>query len=389
MSTIKKIIIPTNFDQTMNVPETGKVGVNLRNMVKVGNGLIFDDKGLLTFNIDIDNTINNGIGETVISLANRVSKNESSIEQLTNDVAAKASHVDLSTAQNTLNTRIDGIKEELNTGITANKNDLDHLKEEIGKIGKNTGLIDKVAEVDRTTDDKWGTRKDHFPYYDKIASQPEETFRLVSFAGKTEDGVGLSLTSDKIACTFMSHGYGENYIITRGRDFSKDENTAVATLTYKSEQIVTDHNLSDVAKDIFVKTADVNQRVEGVKNFKHIQIDGLDMVKNNVGGRDVIEVGNLSLADFYYRSDKRVKDNIEPIENGLDVIKQLDGKTFDMVGHRHSAGFIAQEVEKVLPFLVAENQDGLKSVNYIPVIAYLVEAVKNLSQQIEELKNKS
>lgn len=109
-----------------------------------------------------------------------------------------------------------------------------------------------------------------------------------------------------------------------------------------------------------------------------------------------------SLAYFAY-SDKKFKKDIKSIENALTTIEKLEGKTyvwnreafkvknFDSGGH---SGFIAQDLEKVLPHLVATDKDGDKSVNYTELIPYLVEAIKEQNSlikdqqnQIDELKN--
>lgn len=98
---------------------------------------------------------------------------------------------------------------------------------------------------------------------------------------------------------------------------------------------------------------------------------------------------------FWATSDKRFKKDIKPIENALKTIEAIDGKTylwdieknkemnFDNGGH---SGFIAQELEKVLPHLVATGNDGFKAVNYMELLPYLVEAIKEQQVQINELK---
>ena len=53
----------------------------------------------------------------------------------------------------------------------------------------------------------------------------------------------------------------------------------------------------------------------------------------------------------------------------------------------HNIGFIAQEIEKIIPELVRESQ-GTKSVAYGNVTALLVEAIKELNQKVDRLTNK-
>ena len=97
-------------------------------------------------------------------------------------------------------------------------------------------------------------------------------------------------------------------------------------------------------------------------------------------------------------SDIRLKENFEKIENGLEVITQLEGNTFNWKkdNERLSAGFKAQEVEKILPHLVDEKKLPLKSdddkeyktLRYEEIIPYLVEAIKEQQQQINKLEEK-
>ena len=96
-------------------------------------------------------------------------------------------------------------------------------------------------------------------------------------------------------------------------------------------------------------------------------------------------------------SDQRFKTNIFPIEKPLQKVLQLRGVTFDwktkdfpsrMFSENRAVGFIAQEVEQVMPEVVqTENTtEGYKSVQYDKVVALLVEAIKEQQKQIESLK---
>lgn len=116
----------------------------------------------------------------------------------------------------------------------------------------------------------------------------------------------------------------------------------------------------------------------------------LALTKGIQDGRKVILMSDVSVNDIYIRSDKRLKENIEPIDNGLETILNLKGRTFDWKGSgRHAAGFIAQEVAEANRDLVscASDEQKTMSVNYVDIIAYLVEAVKTQQKQIDELSN--
>jgi hypothetical protein len=84
-----------------------------------------------------------------------------------------------------------------------------------------------------------------------------------------------------------------------------------------------------------------------------------------------------------------LKENLNPITDALDVISSLQGWIYDRKdgSAMNQAGFIAEEVEQVLPNVVSKTEDGTPmGVQYTKIIAYLVESVKELKAQIEVLK---
>ena len=105
-------------------------------------------------------------------------------------------------------------------------------------------------------------------------------------------------------------------------------------------------------------------------------------------------VGNITAY-----SDIRLKDNIEVIPDAMAKVKALRGVTFDrndfipdaetgVMPETRQAGVIAQEVEKVLPEVVMTNaSDGIKTVAYGNMVGLLIEAIKELKSEIDELKD--
>jgi hypothetical protein len=100
---------------------------------------------------------------------------------------------------------------------------------------------------------------------------------------------------------------------------------------------------------------------------------------------NVVEAGT-----FNATSDISLKENICTFENAMDVVASLRGVRFTWKKNGiKTVGLIAQEVEKVLPELIGTNADtGLKSVSYANMVAVLIEAVKELKAEIEELKKR-
>ena len=98
----------------------------------------------------------------------------------------------------------------------------------------------------------------------------------------------------------------------------------------------------------------------------------------------------------FQSSDKTLKENISNIENPLDKISKLNGVYYNWTfeaqekhahfGKEKEVGVIAQDVEQVLPEIVATREDGTKAVKYERLCALLIESVKELKKEIEELK---
>ena len=105
----------------------------------------------------------------------------------------------------------------------------------------------------------------------------------------------------------------------------------------------------------------------------------------STGTGDFTATGNVTAY-----SDERIKTNIETIQNALEKVSQVNGVTYDRtdIDADRQTGVIAQELQKVLPEAVQENADGLLSVAYGNVIGLLIEAIKELKAEVEELKAK-
>ena len=99
-----------------------------------------------------------------------------------------------------------------------------------------------------------------------------------------------------------------------------------------------------------------------------------------------INCANLTATfDINSTSDANLKTNIQTVENALDTINSLRGVSFDWKETgKGSYGVIAQELEEVLPELV--RTEGNKSVNYNGIVGVLIEAIKELKSEVEELK---
>ena len=100
----------------------------------------------------------------------------------------------------------------------------------------------------------------------------------------------------------------------------------------------------------------------------------------------------------YYASDIALKENITTIDNALDIVNSLQGVKFDWKDEyiksrggedgyfvrKHDTGIIAQDIEKVLPEIVAQRADGYKGVKYEKLMGLVIQAIKELSKKMDE-----
>ena len=108
--------------------------------------------------------------------------------------------------------------------------------------------------------------------------------------------------------------------------------------------------------------------------------------------------GNGNFNDVYIRSDERLKSNLSKIESALDKVDLLEGVIYDKAEHiggeptTREAGLVAQQLQKVLPEAVTIGEDTkgneILGVSSSAVVALLVNAIKELREEIRELKSR-
>jgi filamentous hemagglutinin len=133
--------------------------------------------------------------------------------------------------------------------------------------------------------------------------------------------------------------------------------------------------------DIQTASGNANITVGGVSNVAVFTTTGVNIAGN------LSVTGNVTAQDVNSLSDVTLKTNIQPISGIESVLFGLKGYEYDWKnGSGHSYGFLAQEVEKVLPNAVKTGADGLKAINYMMIIPFLVETIKQMGTEIQDLK---
>jgi hypothetical protein len=162
--------------------------------------------------------------------------------------------------------------------------------------------------------------------------------------------------------------------------------------------------------DAFAQKTAGNLRIDdnlelefGTGGDAHIVFDSTDLVmdtvlsignwyiKNNAVNKFTFDLSGgdfTATGDIDAQSDERVKTNVETISGALDKVTQLRGVYFERIAipGTRKVGVIAQEVEAVVPELVNTDATGMKSVSYGNITGLLIEAVKELKEEVDDLK---
>jgi hypothetical protein len=186
-------------------------------------------------------------------------------------------------------------------------------------------------------------------------------------------------TTGALAAGTVDTGQGANELYSMNQDVTTTSGVTFATV-----------NTGQGANELY----DMNQNVLTSTN---VQFAGGGFGTAGAAG----EVRATSNITAYYSSDRRLKENIKKISNALKKLESINGVSFDWTDehiesrggedgyfvNKHEVGVIAQEIKEVLPEVVRERDDGYLGVKYEGIIPLLIEAIKELKQEVEELRN--
>ena len=211
-----------------------------------------------------------------------------------------------------------------------------------------------------------------------------------TFAGNTSR-VTLGTASNTGWITFASGDRGQFndndvvvYLVAAG-------NTAIGGLVNNTTYAIRTINATSFQLLTSVGGPAVNLSSAAVTAQAGHSINGVVASSNNTISRTKLtynpSTGTVSATEFSATSDERLKSNITTISNALNKVSLLRGVdyTYNHTSAK-SIGVIAQEVEKVFPEIVTENIEGYKSVNYGVMVGVLIEAIKELKKEVDELK---
>lgn len=164
---------------------------------------------------------------------------------------------------------------------------------------------------------------------------------------------------------------------------------AIESETLGGRKVAVNTLLSEAGAKLFARNpATVTDR--SIATF-----DGFNDILRNNPNATIDNAGGIIATSFYSTSSERYKTNILPIPGCLELVKQLQGVSFNWIPDpvimregNADIGLIAEEVNKVLPVVVKKAGDNCEAVEYSKLVPILINAIKELSAQVEELKQK-
>jgi hypothetical protein len=199
----------------------------------------------------------------------------------------------------------------------------------------------------------------------------------INNSGTATIGGNTSITGSVImGSTVTLNGSG-----TTGLDLSNS--TYSYSLDLPNNQFVRQKNSSGTLGLLLGMSSDNNTYLRG---FSGVQIQ----TNNGTTAITISSSQNTTFAGtITENSSVRYKDNIETVKYGLDKVLQMRGVTYTKkdTGLKE-LGLIAEELNEILPEVVLKNEEGEPdSVSYGRITAVLIEAIKDLKKEIEELKS--
>ena len=224
------------------------------------------------------------------------------------------------------------------------------------------------------------------------ALETARTIAGVSFDGTSNISLNNNAITNGAGYITTSHAFTNTNQLTNGAGFITNSGTAALAegLTGTPDITVGTVNATSFSGDgsglTGVASTDNIQTATKATFLNGVTVAGVTTTSSNVNVTgNVVVTGNVSATNFNSTSDVTLKQDISVIDNALEMISQLEGVSWKWKESLEpSLGVTAQNVEEVAPELVSNGDH--KSVNYNGLIGILIEAVKELKSEVDELK---
>ena len=235
-----------------------------------------------------------------------------------------------------------------------------------------------LSELTTSTSDADG---DFFAVVDAANAQKKLTKGNINISGFNNDS---GFTTNTGTVTSVSGGNGLTGTVTTSGSLAVGAGTGIDVAADAISVDVSDFMSNGSNNRVLTATGTHAMNAEANMTFDGSTLDVTGAIR---------ATGDVTA---FYSSDKNLKQNIVNIDNSLDKVSKLNGVYYNWTkeaqekhshfGEEKEVGVIAQDVEAVLPEIVATREDGTKAVRYERLCALLIESVKELKKEIEELK---
>ena len=252
-------------------------------------------------------------------------------------------------------------------------------------------VIDSGSSPQRSGSMFFDSINDQWIYIHQNQTSPTSSVLIMGPETYNNIGNETNLTNNTIPKSVNAEHIGDSQISDNGITVSITKGLSVGTNLTASQADITTFRASSINATSTISGSSIQTSGNGTIG------GGLSVGTTAIGAAG--EIRATSNITAYYSSDSRLKENVSRIPDALYKIKQLQGVEFDwtqeyITAHggedelfmrRHDVGVIAQDVEKVLPEVVATRPDGYLAVRYEKLVPLLIQAIKELSAQVDAL----
>ena len=226
---------------------------------------------------------------------------------------------------------------------------------------------------------------------DIAIGQAVETDSNVQFANITATATAslAKISGSLIESTgdFTLNSSGDIILDADGTDILlKDGGTSFGSFKRASSDFIIKAETAD--KDILFKGTDDSTTITALQ--LDMSAGGNAQFLGNISGSQIEASGDIIA---FGSSDRNLKDNIQPIENPLEKMDKIGGYTFvwndkQSTYQGKDVGVVAQEIQEVLPEIVSGRANGYLGVKYEKIVPLLIESIKELKKEVEDIKQK-
>jgi hypothetical protein len=215
-----------------------------------------------------------------------------------------------------------------------------------------------------------------------------------SQGAETDTGLFYNPSTGKLTSESLSAKGGSSDTSSKGgvlnlstKDTAVLANDILGTIEFQAPDEANGGDSQFVAAEIRAVAEESFTDTQNDSKFEFLMSKGTALTSTTSPIVTIASSGIVTGSNFAISSDKRLKSEIEPIKEGLEVIKQFTSYNY-IKGGKKESGFIAQEVQEVIPHTVYEDKEGMLSMSDRGVVAHMHKAILELEKRLISIEEK-